>query len=75
MDTLENIYLREMSCELVGILIEEWLKFDNHAVYDIAHNNCQHAILWRLWISKLQRDYLHPFDVRVAKSLVPAGIL
>eukprot|EP00486_Rosalina_sp_Unknown_P012625 CAMPEP_0201592718 /NCGR_PEP_ID=MMETSP0190_2-20130828/190539_1 /ASSEMBLY_ACC=CAM_ASM_000263 /TAXON_ID=37353 /ORGANISM="Rosalina sp." /LENGTH=247 /DNA_ID=CAMNT_0048051621 /DNA_START=1161 /DNA_END=1904 /DNA_ORIENTATION=+ len=66
-----------MSCELVGELIEEWLKYDNHAVYELAHNNCQHFA--RDFVApldiKIAKRLSASFDVRVAKSLVPAGIL
>ena len=74
---LEKIYLREMSCELVGILIEEWLKYDCHAIYELTHNNCQHFC--RDFVApldiKIAKRLSASFDVRVAKSLVPAGIL
>ena len=74
---LEQIYLRSMDCELVGELISAWLKLASHAVYDLTTNNCQH----------FARDFVAPldvniakrlsaaFDVRIAKSFIPAGIL
>ena len=74
---LEKVFLGNFACELVGILIEEWLKYDNHGVYELTHNNCQHFV--RDFVAALDRKTAKrlsaAFDVRIAKSLVPAGVL
>ena len=57
--TLAKIYLRNISCELIGILIESWLRIDNHAVYDSLHNNGQHFV----------RDLVSALDINVAKEV------
>eukprot|EP01084_Bolivina_argentea_P008705 16285_1 len=74
---LDRLYLEEISCELIGILLEEWLSYDNHAVYILMQNNCQHFV----------RDFVAPlnltmakrlsasFDHKVVKSAIPAGML
>lgn len=74
---LEKVYLSQMDCPLIGKLIVEWLSYDNHAVYELGSNNCQHFV----------RDFVAPldvtiakrlsssFDVKIVKGMIPAGVI
>ncbi len=74
---LEKLYLAKISCELIGILTEHYLHYDNNAVYDLSTNNCQDfccAFLAPLDINIAKR-LSSATDTKKAKSFIPGGML
>ena len=74
---LEKVYLSKMDCPLIGELIVEWLGYDNHAVYELGSNNCQHFV--RDFVApldvKIAKRLSSSFDVKIVKSMIPAGVI